>query len=223
MRRLLLLLVTAITPRLPAQVSAFHEAKARELLRSRLSCLGCHELDGDGGRSAPSLTTVARRRSAEYIRAIIRDPQAVLPGVGMPAPGLDSATRELLAAFLSRGARSGAVSVPASEARETRVQPAAALYARWCATCHGATGRGDGPNARHLPVQPAVHASAQTMRRRSDDALFDAISGGGLVMGKSARMPAFGATLSPAEIRALVAYIRALCACTGPPWSLDGR
>jgi mono/diheme cytochrome c family protein len=60
------------------------------------------------------------------------------------------------------------------------------------------------------------------MSMRSDDALFDAIGGGGAVMGKSARMPAFGATLSSAEIRALVAYIRALCACRAPAWSVDG-
>jgi mono/diheme cytochrome c family protein len=60
------------------------------------------------------------------------------------------------------------------------------------------------------------------MSVRSDDALFDAIAGGGAVMGKSARMPAFGATLAPAEIRSLVAYIRTLCACRGPAWSTDG-
>src|SRR5258705_13731655 len=83
-------------------------------------------------------------------------------------------------------------------------------------------GNGDGPNARYLPVPPAVHASAARMSLRPDDALFDAIAGGGAIMGKSPRMPAFGATLSPPEIRSLVAYIRALCACQGPAWSRDG-
>src|SRR6185436_4583329 len=94
-------------------------------------------------------------------------------------------------------------------------------YARLCASCHGRDGKGDGPNAKYLPIKPAVHARAASMRLRSDDVLFDAISGGGLVMGKSARMPAFGQTLSSAEIRGLVAYIRELCACTGPAWSRD--
>ena len=41
--------------------------------------------------------------------------------------------------------------------------------------------------------------------------------------GKSARMPAFGTTLSPAEIRLLVARIRALCGCSGPAWSRPAR
>jgi mono/diheme cytochrome c family protein len=39
------------------------------------------------------------------------------------------------------------------------------------------------------------------------------------VMNRSARMPAFGATLSAAEIRALVRHIRTLCRCEGPTWS----
>jgi mono/diheme cytochrome c family protein len=84
-------------------------------------------------------------------------------------------------------------------------------------------GKGNGPNARHLPVKPAAHADAAAMSLRPDDSLFDAIAGGGAVMGKSPRMPAFGATLTRAEIRALVAYIRDLCECQGPAWSRDGK
>jgi mono/diheme cytochrome c family protein len=96
------------------------------------------------------------------------------------------------------------------------------LYSKWCASCHGARGEGDGVNARYLPTRPAVHASAAAMSARSDDALFDVIAAGGSAAGKSPRMPAFGATLSPAEIRALVAHIRELCRCEGPTWSRDG-
>ncbi len=60
------------------------------------------------------------------------------------------------------------------------------------------------------------------MSRRSDDALFDAIAGGGAIMNKSPRMPAFGETLSHGEIQSLVRHIRALCKCAGPAWSTDG-
>ena len=70
-------------------------------------------------------------------------------------------------------------------------------------------------------MPPAVHASAAQMSLRSDDVLFDAIAGGGWVMGKSPRMPAFGETLSTAEIRSLAGYIRTLCSCRGPRWSTD--
>jgi mono/diheme cytochrome c family protein len=59
------------------------------------------------------------------------------------------------------------------------------------------------------------------MSRRPDDALFDAIAAGGLVMNRSNRMPAFGETLTREEIRSLVRYLRTLCRCAGPSWSTD--
>jgi mono/diheme cytochrome c family protein len=95
----------------------------------------------------------------------------------------------------------------------------AILYTRWCAACHGFTGRGNGPNAANLPVKPAAHSSKEAMSARPDDSLYDVIAAGGAVMNRSPRMPGFGATLSAAEIRSLVRHIRSLCACEGPAWS----
>jgi mono/diheme cytochrome c family protein len=222
MRLLLALCLSLPLAAQQAQLTPFAEQKARALLRDHLPCLGCHELDGDGGRIAPSLTSVAQRRSAAYIEAMVADPQRVVPGAAMPRTLMPKATRDVVVALLTRGAAQGerlaertVPGVPAMQAAD--------LYVKWCAACHGARGGGDGPNAERLPVRPAVHSSSAAMSARSDDALFDAIAGGGSVMGKSARMPAFGATLSPAEIRSLVAYIRQLCACAGPSWSRDGK
>ncbi|HVT41145.1 MAG TPA: cytochrome c, partial [Gemmatimonadaceae bacterium] len=150
--------------------------------------------------------------------------QRALPGGAMPQTPMPAATRELVIRFLSRNARQPGVapavtpvSVPIAHA------DGSALYARWCASCHGPAGRGDGPNAKYLPVRPAVHASDAQMRDRPDDSLYDAIAGGGGVMGKSARMPAFGATLSREEIRSLVAWVRTLCKCEGPAWSRSAK
>ena len=98
----------------------------------------------------------------------------------------------------------------------------ASLYATWCAGCHGAAGNGDGPNARFLPVAPARHADSRVTAKRSDDFLYDMIAAGGAPMGRSARMPAFGATLSSDDLRRLVKHIRALCRCTAPAWTTDG-
>ncbi|MBI1808857.1 MAG: cytochrome c, partial [Gemmatimonadetes bacterium] len=194
--------------------------KARALLATMLPCLGCHELDGDGGAVGPSLTRVGDRRSANYICAIIDDPQGVVPGSAMPRTRMDASTRELVIALLSRGAHGADAAPRAAPAPAVSAVPSgAALYARWCAACHGATGKGDGPNAKRLPVPPRAHANAARMSQRGDDALYDTIAGGGAVMGMSARMPAFGATLSDAELRALVSYLRVLCACAGPAWS----
>ena len=197
----------------------FQEHKARALLATQLPCLGCHELDGDGGRIGPSLTTVGTRRSADYIRAIVEDPQRRAPGSAMPRTLMTESVREALIGLLSRGARGSDIPRVLAPSPPPTKLDGAALYGRWCASCHGAQGRGDGVNARALPVPPAVHASAATMGERPDDSLYDTIAGGGRVMGRSARMPAFGATLSHDEMRALVAHIRSLCKCEEPAWA----
>ena len=97
-----------------------------------------------------------------------------------------------------------------------------ALYGRFCAHCHGSTGRGDGFNARFLPTPPTAHANSAYMSTRPDGTLYDAIHAGGYVLNRSNRMPAFGQTLRREQIRALVRHLRTLCACEGPVWSRDG-
>lgn len=77
----------------------YEVGKAQLLLRTQLPCLGCHELDGDGGTIAPSLSTVGGRRSAAYIRAIIEDPQKTLPGAAMLAKAAELDPGEPLAWF----------------------------------------------------------------------------------------------------------------------------
>jgi mono/diheme cytochrome c family protein len=129
--------------------------------------------------------------------------------------------RDLVVAYLTRGAPANGAAPTVRETAPDTMTDAAALYGKWCAACHGTRGAGDGPNARYLPVRPAIHASAEQMSARSDDALFDAIAGGGAIMGKSARMPAFGGSLSTSQIHALVRYIRTLCSCAGPAWSAN--
>jgi mono/diheme cytochrome c family protein len=200
-----------------APLSPFQSQKARALIRTQLPCLGCHTLDGEGSPTAPGLTGVGARRSAAYIRAIVEDPQRVVPGAAMPRTPMPDATRDLIIRYLANGATPGAPP-PAPGPRAIDREPRA-LYQRWCAQCHGLNGGGDGPNARSLPVRPAVHNDPKRMAGRSDDALYDVIAAGGAANGASARMPAFNLTLTPVEIRSLVSVIREMCACSGPAWS----
>ena len=209
-------------------LTPFATQKAERLLREKLACLGCHALRGDGGKLAPALGDVRARRSAANIAAIIIEPQRVVPGAAMPRVEMLRTERDLVIRYLGGDPNASFMSLyagAAPRATETlsRGEPdGAALYGRWCAGCHGVKGGGDGPNARNLPVPPSKHADATSTSRRTDDALFDTIHGGGAIMNRSARMPAFGGSLSSTEIRALVRYIRTLCSCQGPSWSRGG-
>ncbi|HEX9106141.1 MAG TPA: c-type cytochrome [Longimicrobiales bacterium] len=236
MRRVLLVATILLAP-LPAraQLSPFQAAKAEALLHTHLPCLGCHRLDGEGGRVGPDLSAVGTRRSAEYIRAMLLDPAGRVPGSIMPRVPLDGARVELLVAYLSgrkgastSGAEGRAAWGPLRPApRAPRAGPGgrapSLIYASYCTPCHGEKGSGHGYNAPYLPDPPGPQTDAELMGKRSDDMLFDVIFVGGYAYGRPARMPPWGQTLSAAEIRGLVGYIRALCRCRGPQWSGGGR
>jgi cytochrome c oxidase cbb3-type subunit 3 len=221
---------TPPAPRPPA-VSLFGAAKARALMSDRLPCAGCHAFDGKGGRIGPDLSHVADRRPAEYVRRMIDDPQRAVPGSIMPKVPMAWSTRELIIAYLTRRAATPTGGRDSAQPRtlvagrpgiSAATRDASALYGGYCAPCHGARGRGDGPNAAYLPVPPAPHADRAYMSRRSDDRLFDAIYSGGYPLGRSVTMPPYGETLARSEIWSLVRYLRELCRCSGPVWSTDG-
>lgn len=82
------------------------------------------------------------------------------------------------------------------------------LFYAYCAHCHGTDGRGSWRAALFL-VRPGDLTDAARMDATSDRYLFDIIKLGGAPIGRPG-MPAFGATLSDADIEALVRYVRAL-------------
>ena len=69
--------------RIPSQTHAERITPAVERgkdLWDHSNCMGCHTLLGEGGYYAPELTRVYRRRGPEFIRAMIRNPEAMYPG-----------------------------------------------------------------------------------------------------------------------------------------------
>ena len=86
--------------------------------------------------------------------------------------------------------------------------PAARLWAGLCATCHGADGRGSWRAALFL-VRPGDLTDRAAVGAQSDQYLFDLIKHGGAPIGRPG-MPAFGASVSDDDVRALVAYVRGL-------------
>lgn len=114
----------------------------------------------------------------------------------------------------------GEDAVPALDARE--LEAGRSVYGRYCASCHGKTGEG-APNWRQLddkgelPAPP--HGPDGHTWRHSDGDLYDMVAKGWRdPFNKTARltMPGFADALSPAEMVAVVAYLKSL-------WTDDQR
>jgi mono/diheme cytochrome c family protein len=212
-------------------LSAFSQNKAKLLLTEKLSCLGCHQLDGQGGRIGPSLSGAGSRLQPAYVYAIIQNPRAVAPHSIMPRVPLTEETARLIASYVVQQTNTLPAAQYLSVAEHAPLplndSPSKApgirhTYLKHCAACHGPEGQGNGYNARFLPVKPTTHADAAYLSTRPDDTLYDGIHAGGYILNKSHLMPPWGETLQPGEIQELVRHLRTLCQCQGPQWSLDG-
>jgi len=79
-----------------------------------------------------------------------------------------------------------------------------------CATCHGDTGAGDGPQGQKLKDKPTSWlAGGGGLKGMDDQKIFDSVSKGGTAVGKSRAMPA-APKLSDAEVWDIVAYVKTL-------------
>ena len=85
------------------------------------------------------------------------------------------------------------------------------LYGQFCASCHGQSGKGDGPAAAALNPKPRDHTNKEYMSKMSEDELLNVIKNGGVSVGKSPLMPPWGASLKDDQIKDIIAYIRTLC------------
>ena len=82
------------------------------------------------------------------------------------------------------------------------------LYPQHCAGCHGAEGRGDGPDAKGLPIPPA-DLTAEHLWAHSDGELFWWLSHGIEAPEGGLAMPGFASALSEDERWDLIDYVRA--------------
>lgn len=181
-------------------------------------------------RQGPDLENVANRRSRAWQRVHLLDPRAITPGSRMPSYAHlfagDAGRGESLLDYLdSLGADSAAARwqvaqtwIPADIANPGGAAKAADDFREFCASCHGAAGRGDGPLAARLPVPPRNLIAAQWV--------YLAQTGGAAAERLSlARLIKFGLPgstmagheyLSDEEVLGLADYVRNLRQSTGP-------
>lgn len=95
-----------------------------------------------------------------------------------------------------------------------------AVDQNYCARCHDQESSAERvSNYDNLAVKPHVFTDGQTQNALSDADLTAIISHGGPALNRSALMPPYGATLSKAELQAVIAYIRLV---SDPPWRAAG-
>lgn len=81
-----------------------------------------------------------------------------------------------------------------------------AKFNMFCATCHGATGKGDGPGAAALNPKPK-NLSVSTL---SEADMAKIIKEGGAAVGRSPLMPPWKSALNDQDIANVIAYVKTL-------------
>ncbi|MBZ5528500.1 MAG: cytochrome c [Acidobacteriia bacterium] len=98
-----------------------------------------------------------------------------------------------------------------------------------CVWCHAdATPAGPSNRSNLTPVPPLL-SDGTVLNGVSDDYMKNIITLGGSALGKSAMMPPWGRTLSPEDVKAVIAYVRAVAqppyqapAQAGSPYTREG-
>ncbi len=116
------------------------------------NCMGCHTLFGEGAYYAPELTKVHERRGPAFIRAMLKDPQAMFPGQRQMTNYhfKDEEIEDLVAFFewVGKVDLNGFPAKPNLGAPAQRAQVAGStghapeVFGQVCTTCHSLQGAG---------------------------------------------------------------------------------
>jgi len=212
----------------PQQLTAFSKQKAHLLFQDKLSCLGCHRLGDLGGRIGPDLSSIGQRLNPFYLFNQIKNPAAfsqksIMPQIPLPPKTLKLIFNYLVQQNMPQDSLSYFSLIENPPTIFLQQSASEINYLKYCAICHGGNGDGDGYNAKFLTKKPTVHSDSTHMSKRPDNTLFDGVHAGGYILNKSHFMPPWGQTLSYEGIDELVNYMRQLCGCQGPEWSLDNK
>jgi mono/diheme cytochrome c family protein len=187
--------------------------------------VACHGSNGQGTPLAPALNdaTLRAERTAEQLTTTI---SLGVAGTVMAGWNQRLTAEQIgqLVVLIQRWGELPAEAIPEPPAQplivtEKLLETGAALYTQTCARCHGPEGQG-------TPRAPALNVQSFFQKVTTDAAMIQIVTSG--VPGTA--MPAWGDRLSPSEIEAVTAFVRAWEATApavaqpraapggGPPW-----
>ncbi len=85
-----------------------------------------------------------------------------------------------------------------------------ATFEQYCASCHGSSGKGDGPAGGALNPKPKDLTTPGYVKGLKDDYMTKLIKEGGQAVGKSPLMPPWGSALKDDDVKNVIAYVRSL-------------
>ncbi len=84
------------------------------------------------------------------------------------------------------------------------------MFVQYCASCHGESGKGDGPGGANLSIKPQDLTLGAVMNPLTNEFLHRAISDGPQSVGLSSLMPPFKPQLGDRQIDEIIQYIRTM-------------
>lgn len=94
------------------------------------------------------------------------------------------------------------------------------VFYQYCVWCHADASPAGPSNRSNLTPVPPLMNDGEKLNGESDEYMQNIITLGGSALGKSAMMPPYGKTLSPGEIKAVIAFTRAIAQ---PAYQKPGR
>jgi mono/diheme cytochrome c family protein len=94
------------------------------------------------------------------------------------------------------------------------------VFYQHCVWCHANATPAGPSNRSNLTPTPPLMNDGEKLNGESDEYMENIVTLGGSALGKSAMMPPYGKTLSPADVAAVIAFTRAIAQ---PAYQKTGR
>lgn len=126
-------------------------------------------------------------RSKTVLSLVVLAAVAMVQGCSSDDSGT---TKSAKSSKSKKGKAAATATASSSDIPAAAIADADSVYSTRCATCHGATGRGDGPGAANLNPKPRDYSDEAWQKTVTDEDIEKTIVYGGAAVGKSPLMVA---------------------------------